>query len=257
MTKTVDVKELGFYSHDYGVDDEQLYLSFFDDAIEGQQVGEICHSYLTTPESAQEIKKANPDARILIILRNPVDRAYSMYHWSCVHGYESSSTFEKGLNQEKRRLTNDRFRKKCPQYFWNYMYKKSSHYAEQIRRYETLFPEHVLVMIYEEFSADPASHLEKIRLHLGLAPFEFDLSKRFNIGRKTYAPGLQYALKNYLRRNRNRPTRHIRKYLMKLNSSGTQGPMAASTRKKLQEYFEPHIKELETLLGRSLEHWRK
>jgi len=64
------------------------YLALFKEANANHSlVGEASMAYLTGPSSAQEIHDFNPDAKIIIILRNPVDRAYSLYNWMVQEGY--------------------------------------------------------------------------------------------------------------------------------------------------------------------------
>ena len=85
----------------------KYYLSLFEKATENHvRIGEASTSYLTCPESALRIKeyenKNNLDCRIIIMLRNPVDRAYSLYNWMTQSGYEWCGSFEKALRIEKK-----------------------------------------------------------------------------------------------------------------------------------------------------------
>ena len=53
------------------------------------------------------IKKEIPDSKIVIILRNPIDRAFSLYNWMIMEGYENANSFGKALQKERRRHVRD------------------------------------------------------------------------------------------------------------------------------------------------------
>ena len=97
VTKDIAQKELGYFSNQYGIVNKNDYLNFFKDAKPDQLIGEVCHAYLTSEESAEWIKKEVPNAKIIIMLRNPLERAYSLYNWMTMHGYEESCSFRKAL----------------------------------------------------------------------------------------------------------------------------------------------------------------
>src|SRR5688572_9666040 len=75
MTKDIRYKELGFFCDHYGVYEADYYRSFFQDARSDQMIGESCHTYITSPESPELIYNTCPNAKIIIMLRDPVKRA--------------------------------------------------------------------------------------------------------------------------------------------------------------------------------------
>ena len=147
------------------------YFPLFDDAKPQQRwIGEASTAYLSDPSAAGNIHKYDPNARIIIILRNPADRAYSMYCWMVQEGYEYVSSFEKALAAEERRA-----RKKIPnfwepQYYYNYLYFRAGLYYEQVKRYMELFPGKVLVMTFEELVASIKTDYAPVREFLQIGP---------------------------------------------------------------------------------------
>ncbi|WP_279401847.1 sulfotransferase [Piscibacillus salipiscarius] len=79
------------------------YLKMFEDAPDNTVIGEASTSYLYSSDAANKIKKFNNNAKIIVMLRNPVDRAYSMYRHQVRNGSENLS-FEEGLKAEESRI---------------------------------------------------------------------------------------------------------------------------------------------------------
>jgi Sulfotransferase domain len=148
-------KELHFFDHhfDKGVD---WYRSLFADAGSELQLGEATPNYLHEPAAIQRIASTLPQVRLLLSLRNPVDRAYSHYWHNRSRGKESLS-FEDALAAEATRTSGgdaDRA--------W-FSYASRGDYFEQIEEVMRHFPRTALhVEIAEEMQADPQQSLERI-----------------------------------------------------------------------------------------------
>jgi hypothetical protein len=82
------------------------------------------------------------DAKFIDILRNPADRAHSLYHHIRRDGYEKKATFEGALAAEEERVRSRAFKRNCPQYYYNFLYFRSGLYGEQIERYLSFFARH-------------------------------------------------------------------------------------------------------------------
>ncbi len=97
------VKEPHFFSDErppvQEVKSLREYLALFADSPLGARAGEASTSNLYSPESASRIKAFQPDAGIIMVLRNPVDRAYSQY-WNQVHEGVEPLSFEEALEAE-------------------------------------------------------------------------------------------------------------------------------------------------------------
>lgn len=134
------VKEPTFFCEGFQVVKNPVrYFELFDPVNGEQAIGEASHAYMTDPSSARILKGLFPDARFIVILRHPADRAYSLYHHMRRYGYEKIGTFEEALKVEDRRASSPIFREKCKQYFYNYLYFRSGLYSEQIERFLSFF----------------------------------------------------------------------------------------------------------------------
>ncbi len=121
--------------------------------------GEICPSYSLTGAAAN-IYDHNPDAKIIILLREPVSRSYSNYQHLVRDGREYSD-FEEALAAEADRLN------KGWEWFWGL--KNNSLYFETVKEYMELFGEQsVKVILFEDFIKNQEQHLEEVMDFLGL-----------------------------------------------------------------------------------------
>src|SRR4051794_18715528 len=151
--------------------DFDYYLSIFKDAKpQHRWIGEASTAYLTDPSAAGNIYKYNPEARIIIVLRNPADRAYSLYCWMVQEGYENKSTFEKALAAETKRAKRTMPNFWEPQYYYNFMYFGSGLYHAQVKRYVDLFKQNVMVITFEELLASVKDDYAPVREFLRIGP---------------------------------------------------------------------------------------
>lgn len=152
------IKEPHYFAHDYfpekftGPGDEGFsenrarnlndYLRLFDGAAKAQVRGEGSVYYLYFPGIAQQLYEFNPHAKIIIILRNPVDRAFSAYMHTVRDGRETL-TFEQALEREEER------RQKGFQPLW--WYRELGLYSSQVARYKDVFPaEQLKIFLFED-----------------------------------------------------------------------------------------------------------
>ena len=190
-----DVKEPTFFCHPYQVVKNPIeYFQLFDAARDEKAIGEASHAYLTNPPTARVLRALFPEAKFIVILRNPADRAYSQYHFMRRHGFESIHTFEKALAAEEARARSPRFQRNCPQYFYNHLYFRSGLFGEQIERYFSLFDRrqfHFLTL--ERLSSDPQGELRKIWGFLGVRTDFLPEMEVYNRGERTpRLPWIQY-----------------------------------------------------------------
>ncbi len=133
--------------------------------------GDCCHAYLTDEHSASWIHSEFPNAKIIIILRNPADRAFSQYHWLVAHGYEYAATFEEALRLENNRfLRNVRKQYDLIQgYKDNYLYYRTGLYSQQVKRYLDLFPkEKVHFIKFDDLKSDGESIVRNLYSFVGV-----------------------------------------------------------------------------------------
>ena len=145
------------------VPDRDAYLHLYRGARPDQVRGEASVSTMYYPEAVTRVREMVPDARLVCMLRDPVDRAFSAYGFMRTRGWEPCATFEEALADEPRRIAEG----------WHHIwhYTPMSCYGEQLRRVLEVFPrDQLLVLRYEDFSADPDAVLERVYAHLGVPP---------------------------------------------------------------------------------------
>lgn len=139
----------------------------------GGQTGEATPYYLFHPHAARRIRERAPDARLIAVLRNPVDRAYSHYVHEWRRGTETLS-FEDALVHEATRLAGEEDRMRSDEGYTslahqNHSYQARGQYADQLRRWLALVPrDRLLVLRSEELYADPAAAMDAVTAFLGL-----------------------------------------------------------------------------------------
>jgi hypothetical protein len=144
------------------------YLSLFDEAGEGQRVGEISTAYLRTPEAAARIAALRPDALIVAFLREPASFVQSFHLQLLQIGFETERDLGRALALEPERAEGRRIPPGCP---WPeaLLYTRHVHYAEQLRSYQELFGrDRVLTLIYEDFRRDNDATVRELLRFLGV-----------------------------------------------------------------------------------------
>jgi hypothetical protein len=169
-------KEVSFFDRHYarGV---AWYRGNFPNSLRarGDLVGEASPSYLFHPLAPERVAGLVPEAKLIALVRNPVDRAYSHYQHEVALGREPLS-FEDALAAEHERLSGEEERMVAdPAYFshawWNYTYRARGLYAEQLERWHAVFPrEQLLVVPSDDLSADPGAAYARVLEFLGAAP---------------------------------------------------------------------------------------
>ncbi len=139
------------------------YRKLFRDATGYRMVGEASNSYLLCPSAAPAIAEACPDARILMMLRNPIDRAWSQYIMNLRLGKTLSEDFIEEFNADSN--------KEHQGWGVSHNYRELGHYARQLERFYAHFPrERVKVLLYDDYRADPAAAMQDIFRFLGVDP---------------------------------------------------------------------------------------
>jgi hypothetical protein len=239
------------------VRDEKQYTQLFDGVTAEKAIGETSPFYLCLPGTAERIARAVPDAKILMILREPVARAYSAYMFLAREGRETLS-FEEGLNLEAERKA-----KGFEPMWW---YKELSLYYSQVKRYLEVFGrEQVKVLVYEEFYADPASGLRDVFAFLGVRQdVAIDTSIHYNVAGEVKARKLYTRLTNFIR-NPNALEKRIKSLVPRqvrrvwatkaVNMLVRPVPMDRQLHAQLGPYFLEDVAKLEELLQRNLLCW--
>jgi hypothetical protein len=137
------------------------YLQLFSESEAYLARGEVSPSYLYYPVAAANIRWAIPDCKIIILLRDPVDRAFSNYKALVWWGRESLN-FEAALQMEDDRI----------QRGWEHIWalKGLGLYSSQVKRYIDAFPcDQIGVWLYEELKRDPEKFYREICSFIGVS----------------------------------------------------------------------------------------
>jgi hypothetical protein len=181
-------------------------------------VGEATASYMLHYWTPERAAKLLPHAKLIVSLRDPVERAYSQFHYFRRRGDEKLTTFEEAIAREEERLTPELERTKADKHYNSWplhyaSYLMVSRYAEQLERWFEAFPrEQFLFLNFDtQVRAEPEKTLEEIYHYLDLPP-------------------------------------HRNEQLPVLNA-GSYEPMSPETQARLVEYFRPHNARLYELTG--------
>lgn len=260
------VKEPHYFSSEINFISDDEYASLFAQWDYEKMAGEASTSYLSSNTAYKKIKAFNPKAKTIIMLRNPVDMIYSLYHELRFAGWEDKTSFEEALAaEEKRQEAFDTAPENNP--LFHLLYRKTANYSEHVKKYfDTFAKNNILVILYDDFQRDNAAEFKRVLTFLKVdnsyRPISFNTH---NVNKKARFPVLMklaYQGPNYWRHILKTviPIRSLRRYLgskfMQANTVETQRlPMSPKLKKKLRQEFTPEIKKLEVLLKRDLSHW--
>lgn len=238
------------------ITDRENYLRLFANVRDEAAIGEASNSYILYPHASQEIRKTYPEARIVMMLRDPADRAYSQYIMNLRLGKTLETDFLKEVFDDDAK----------PVKGWgaNHQYLSIGLYYEQVKRYLDLFPrEQVLICWYDDYRKDPGSVIRSMYRFLGVdEDFRPDTSEKLNtagvprFGKLNYwlnQSGLISWAKRRLPRNLRGP---FKKWMYSGDSSDIP-VMSDRERAELVAYYQDDIRKLSELTGRDLSAWLK
>jgi len=248
----------------YGRMSLEQYLGLFRDARPDQRVGEASAWYLYSRCAAQEIRAFEPAARIIVMLRNPVDVMYAQHSQLLFNAAENITDFAAALDAEPMRREGHGL-PPGPIRVETVYYRESVRFAEQLERYIDAFGrESVHVIVYDDFRDRTREVYRSTLAFLGVDDaFEARLSI-VNPNRQVRFPLLQRLifqppgpLLGAVRRLRRFPLVHAaRARLLMLNSSTHRRPtLDPVLRARLTEELAPEVRRLEALIGRDLAAW--
>lgn len=224
------------------------YWAHFQHCREGQLCAEIGPQAFDSAEAAQRLWEHNPDCRVIINLRDPVARSFSMWLHLKRKGYLDCS-FHEAIRSAPRILG-------------------ASHYRDHVEGWLGLFGEQrVLFILLEDIASSAQSVLARVYDFAGVdrVPAPTVASKRLGLSQLPAFPGLaRLAARgaNWLRDRRLYGPIELAKSLglRELAFGGSGAPLPVldlDMRRQLIEVFEPDITYVEELLGRRLDAWRQ
>lgn len=217
--------------------------------------GEVSPTYLHDPDVCTEIARRKPAAKLIIALRNPVERAYSHFVMDRRKGWEQIGDFGASLNEEPIQASN---------FFWGRRhYIRHGLYADAVARYKASFPrKQIKVMFYEDLVREPETYLADILDFIDVDPkYPIDMSMRHNKGLVRHDTKLTRLLygdfpgRQFIKR---RISKSVRAVISKQITSATHAaaePMQPQIRKRLIREFRNDIQKLQPLVDRDLTSW--
>jgi len=149
-------KEIHFFGADLQFQRPRVtlseYLSYFAPVQREKRVGESSVWYLYSQQAAEEIKAFSPAARIIIMLRNPVDMMYSLHSQRVYNDNENLVNFEEALAAEADRRQGKRLYQNASDAMGS-LYRAAATYTPQVQRYFAVFGrEQVHIILFDEFA---------------------------------------------------------------------------------------------------------
>lgn len=230
------------------------YLQLFSAALPNQVRGEASALYFYNFRAIQNIFRHAPNTKLFIILRNPIERAYSAYLY-LVRDRRESLSFDEALERENERIDAGW------EHIWHY--KKMGLYGQQLAQLYSVFPrEQVKIYLYDDLQKDPKSILLDAFAYLGVnTDFEPNFKIKHNQGgipnkgvvahlftrpsriKAIVKPWLPESLRTY--------------YLEQKHKRLSRPVMSSNARNVLVEHYQDDIETLERLLDRDLGSWKE
>ena len=270
------IKETNFFAYEKGTErtdsaarfpirSREEYVALFRDASREIAVGEASPRYLVHPQAAERIHSLIPEAKIIAILRNPIDRAYSAYSMRLRDGKEPRS-FAEAVREEESGCLRENL-----EWGQNH-YLEEGDYVNQLRPYLQRFDrKHIAIYLFEDLEKDPIGFMREVYQFLDVSDeFVPDTSVRYNVSgvpkQRALAPILIWKKGSF----RNKLTGAARQVLPKWVEQPLLGlqrkwqsqqlvkpPMSPEIREKLALKFRDDILQLQDILDRDLSHWLK
>jgi hypothetical protein len=218
------------------------------------------------PESPRRIHERYPDARIVVILRDPVQRAYSLYRFLCFWGMESAPTFEQALALEQGRFGNETFKQEMQLLYYAFLYVNSGLYSEQLARYYEVFaPDRIFVVLNEDLKADPVNAVRSLYRFLGVDEDHEPEPDVHNVSEFPYSVRLQHAMCRRWNLHPLFPRQPVRRRdqlhipvaigINCLLGRYRRSRVRPETRRALVTQFRDDIGKTAALIGRNLDSW--
>lgn len=241
---------------------DKYELLYVQEKHQGRLRVEATPDYLYCPQAAVDIRAALPHAKMLFVLRDPIQRLASWYRFARQDGKVGSGiSFEEYVEQQLENY----YRSQVPQYM---RVLEQGRYARHLHPYYELFgDENIFVGFFEELVQDPASFLEAICRFAGLEPSYYQ-NYRFQVHHQTRSmrsSGLHGTYKRFQFRLRHlthdKPTLHrlmrwVKKHAIEpaylcLNTNAKSQAVECPQhlRKRLYAYYRSDTVALEELIG--------
>jgi hypothetical protein len=241
----------------------QEYLECFAGVRGEKRIGEASTSYLRSQTAPCALRATVPAARIIIMVRNPVDIMYASYSENVFDALEDSPDFESALTiDEGRALRSLPGLREEDEPTGCFGYREQARLAPQVKRYLDLFgPDKVHIVVFDDFATDT------LRLYRGVLRF-LDVDDTIHPRQLPVIHGNRRVRSRALQKLAMRPPqalrtllprslgRLLRRYASRVNVAfEPRAPMRPDLRRRLQRDVAAEVEELGNLLGRDLSRW--
>jgi len=248
------VKEPNYYCQgiapnhliDKPIRNKEKYLNLFKNAKNEVAIGEASSTYLRDPLAPKLIYEVNPNAKIIILLRDPILRAYSHYLMEA-KGRSAHLTFRQVIKKSLDSPENDDYSR---------VIISGGMYYQQVKKYFDIFgKENVKILIFEEFVKDSRKAVKEILEFLGvkreIAESVGKVHNPFTVPRGDIA---KFVFRNKITRKFGRSiSSSAREMIVNvLVKKGSKPPLLQEDRMFLEKIYCDDVVRLEKILGRSL-----
>jgi hypothetical protein len=234
------------------------YQALFEGVSNEKAIGEASASYLYSPRAPALIKRSIPHAKLISVLRNPADRAYSNFVHCLQVGREPLGSFVEALQAEERRIREN----------WGplWHYKQKGFYYAQVKRYfDTFGQDQVKIYLYDDLRGSPFSMLRDIFRFLDVdETFAPDLSIEHNTAGVPKNKSIYAMAKRLASRNPALKVALLERFLpagprryVKSKIFVKPPPLPAEVRRQLIDSYREDILQLQELIGQDLSPWLK
>jgi hypothetical protein len=253
------IKEIEFFSTDGRYQKGlQYYQSYFNGSNNNQIIGEASPNYMFIDRAPERIFEALPNVKLIFILRNPVDRAYSQYLHKVRDGIENLS-FEDAVIQESSRCIDE---SSC----LKFGYIKRSLYSSQLKFFLSLFPkENIKVLKFEELFND-IDEFNELCKWIGVKsislPDKYTITNEASLPKNKYIYNfvksgggwLRDIIKYFFPRKILSP---LKQKSLELNRQPIKNQsLDTLLRYRLNSMFKTDINELEKITGKDFSSWK-
>lgn len=247
-------KEIDFFSFHYGKG-FQWYSRSFPQDLAGRVWGEISPSYFFELGVPERVRLFEPKTKILVSLRDPVERAISNHRHEVRLGHFMGPdlSFEAGMRN-------------------NPLYVEQSRYGTHLTRWHGVFPkDQILIVFQDEIDREPRSVAQQVYRFMGVDPDHVSgaLGARSNVSHLYRSHGLEYIRKSarrvfhqlgidgLWRKAQRVGMQRVYRQMNRLPTEAYIPPVRRETIVELRAMFDDEIRMVEAMTGRSLAHWRE
>ncbi|MFP4401627.1 MAG: sulfotransferase family protein [Candidatus Nanoarchaeia archaeon] len=244
----------------YNIRNETDYFNLFKDIDSNVLLGDKSPNYLYSRVAAEQIYNHNPNAKIIIMIRDPLNFLTSWHNHAIKMGHENQKNIIKSIRLEKKRKKLKKIPKACKQPSFLY-YSEMIKFEEQIKRYVKLFPvKNIKVVIFEDFVKNTKKEVQNI---LSFLEVDDDFFKNYKFENKNPGKSPRNLFLQQFIRNPNlrikkiiskiisqNQKKKIYSFFMKLNSKDEKIEVSEKDKKYLRNLTQIEAKKVNELLNK-------